>query len=132
MASRVVVRDKKFGKWMQDYNLKVTTGVHRQEGAARHQSAEDDETTKVIDVAVWNEFGIGNPERSFVRRWFDEEKHDVFRLAGKQLTTALRASDGDNAPKLERNVERLQEVQSAAEAGTAPPPSAPLMHHLRP
>lgn len=48
--------------------------------------------TTVLDVGTWNEFGIGVPERSFIRGWYDsalEQNKRAFRalfrnvLAGK-------------------------------------------------
>lgn len=47
-------------------------------GILSGKGAEDEsKTTKgkqVIDVAMYNEFGQGVPERSFIRAWFDEYK----------------------------------------------------------
>lgn len=94
----------------------VTVGVHAQEGSGQHKSAAAaitheasgrarlagkfiskarekelraraaTEEISILEVAIYNEFGLGVPERSFLRAWFDEhrsENEDALRNAVK-------------------------------------------------
>lgn len=52
----------------------VSVGIHSKEGSLTKKVREEDkgaEPLTVLDVAEWNEFGLGVPERSFIRAWFD-------------------------------------------------------------
>ena len=46
----------------------ITVGIHAEEGA------QQEGALTVLDVATINEFGLGVPERSFIRAWFDSSK----------------------------------------------------------
>lgn len=50
----------------------VSVGVHANEGDAQHKEPAGEKPVTVLDVAIWNEFGLGVPERSFLRAWVDE------------------------------------------------------------
>ncbi len=52
----------------------VSIGVHAKEGAAEKKTREGDESMTVLDVAIINEFGLGVPERPFLRNWFDQNR----------------------------------------------------------
>lgn len=68
------VRDRDRGykallKRLEDSGKKtVTVGIHEEEGAAQH----GDEGPSVAEIGEINEFGLGVPERSFIRAWVDE------------------------------------------------------------
>lgn len=49
----------------------LTVGVH---GDA---SGEYGSGASVLDIATWAEFGIGQPQRSFIRAWVEEHKADI-------------------------------------------------------
>jgi hypothetical protein len=44
----------------------------------------------IADVAYWNEFGIGVPERSFIRAWFDEATAENRAALRRALTMVLK------------------------------------------
>lgn len=62
----------------------LTVGVHGEEGGA---STEDGKTT-VGEVATMNEFGLGVPERSFIRAWAEEADGEC-RANLKALAVAI-------------------------------------------
>lgn len=77
MSVRVVSKDHGYAKMRA--NLKaaakgggVSVGVHAAEGAAQAKGSSEAEPATVLDVAYYNEFGLGVPERSFLRAWVDE------------------------------------------------------------
>lgn len=45
----------------------ITVGIHAAEGSAEHNGSK----ATIADVASFNEYGLGVPERSFLRAWFD-------------------------------------------------------------
>lgn len=61
----------------------VTVGIHAAEGGASHAAeGEESSTATVADVASYHEFGLGVPQRSFIRGWADEnEKVNKQRLS---------------------------------------------------
>lgn len=66
-----------------------TVGVHAEEGAAKAKNYEGKATdTDLLVVAFAQEYGIGVPERSFLRTWVDQ---NADRLKA-EMTEAMRAS----------------------------------------
>lgn len=63
----------------------VSVGVHAAEGA----EAEEGGLT-VLDVAIFNEFGLGVPERSFLRAWIDENEAQNSELLRRAAKMALK------------------------------------------
>ncbi len=64
----------------------ITTGVHANEGGSPY---EDGETT-VADIASAAEFGLGQPQRSWLRAWFDENLSEIESTLATQLRLALQ------------------------------------------
>lgn len=53
----------------------MSVGVHAKEGAAPKKAKKKGaEPLTVLDVAIINEFGLGVPERPFLRNWFDQNR----------------------------------------------------------
>jgi len=81
VASKVRVVDNGYDRLMQTVQrmqqASITVGVHANEGQKTHAISRPAKTAKqagpvsLIDVALWNEFGVGVPERPFLRGWFD-------------------------------------------------------------
>jgi hypothetical protein len=74
---------------------RVTVGIHEQEGAEQHE-AEDNfgegfgqaSPPTIVEVASFNEFGLGVPQRSFIRGWADEneaENRENLRKIGQAV-----------------------------------------------
>lgn len=62
----------------------VTVGIHEAEGDADHEGAT------VADVGSFHEFGLGVPQRSFIRDWADEnegENKERIRKIGEAIVT---------------------------------------------
>jgi hypothetical protein len=95
----------------------VTVGIHEAEGSAAHG---DDVT--LADVASFAEFGLGNPQRSFLRDWFDEneaENRERLRKIGQAVIDGKVAS-------VEQGLDRfglfaVGSIQQRISAGIAPP-----------
>lgn len=99
----------------------LTVGVHEEQGA---EPAESGGGITVGEVATINEYGLGVPERSFIRAWADENAdthQDFLRRAGVEIVkgrlTATQALD-------QVGLKMVGEVQTRM-AGGIPPPNAP-------
>lgn len=70
----------------------VTVGIHADDGAQAHASRDDAKgaPATLLDVAIWNEFGYGVPERSFIRGWFDAAEPENMALAQRMLNRILK------------------------------------------
>lgn len=71
----------------------ISSGIHSEEGGAQHEAG-----MSIAELGSIHEFGLGVPERSFIRAWFDENKDDLndaikaeleFALASGNLETVL-------------------------------------------
>lgn len=72
--SSVTIKDRGLRdllKRLKKQKWELTVGVHGPEGSV---PAEGDTDLTVLDVATINEFGIGVPERSFIRDWADQNE----------------------------------------------------------
>lgn len=125
MSVRVTDKDNGYKKMRA--NLKraskgggVSVGIHAQEGAQQHEG----EPATVLDVAIWNEFGLGVPERSFIRAWVDENASENREKLRKAMAMVVRGQK-----TLEQALELIGlsfqgGVQKKIAAGV-PPPNAP-------
>lgn len=96
---------------------RLSVGLHEMEGAHDAKLNYLGETTdaQVIDAAYFAEFGIGQPQRSWLRAWFDQ---NVDRLK-QESTDAMRLEfegDGQAVPLLARkwSAEIRDGIQSGA------------------
>ena len=96
--------------------ITVTVGIHEAEGSADHDGAT------VADVGSFHEFGLGVPQRSFIRDWSDEneaENKDRLRKIGQAVVAGKLAS-------VEQGLERfglfaVGSIQQRMAAGIEPP-----------
>lgn len=65
----------------------ITTGVHGSEGAQTHRQGPS-----IAQIAEWAEFGLGQPQRSWLRAWFDENKSQIESMLQRQLAQAFKES----------------------------------------
>ena len=49
----------------------VTVGIHKDRGSDDHEGAT------VAEIATWAEFGLGQPQRSWLRDWVTEQEGDI-------------------------------------------------------
>lgn len=61
----------------------ISVGIHYTEGSSSHGEST------VADIAERHEFGLGVPERSFIRAWYDETKVELEAVMKEQLRLAL-------------------------------------------
>jgi hypothetical protein len=81
----------------------IAVGVHQAEGAASkkivvraegHSDRSITTTATVADIASWAEFGIGQPERSWLRAWFDGYKAKSYAEIFKVMKAVLMGKRG--------------------------------------
>jgi hypothetical protein len=71
---------------------RISIGIHGDEAAIRYNGEAGD--VSLVEVAAAHEYGIGVPERSFIRAWFDDNRQ---RLA-RELKFAERPSSSAATP----------------------------------
>ena len=97
MAARVRVTDRDKGyralmRRVQKAARGRTVKVGLLSGNGGAPSGDGDKS--LLDVATFHEFGIGNnPERSFVRAWFDENKNEHKALERKLAESVVRGQN---------------------------------------
>lgn len=93
----------------------LSVGVHSEEGGA------SDGKLTVAEVATINEFGMGVPERSFIRAWADENQasnESALRAIGQAVVKGTFTADQglDRAGLL-----FVGQIQARISSGIAPP-----------
>lgn len=104
----------------KDKELVLTVGVHGPEGGV---PAEGDSRLTVTEVATIHEYGLGVPERSFIRGWADEtrtENEDNLR----KIAEAVVKGKFDLRTGLERYGLRCVGSVQRRISGNIPPPLA--------
>lgn len=90
-VSRVTTRDLGFHARMVQIRdlarVKMSVGVHADEGGAKHQGGEGETIAEIADA---HEFGLGVPRRSFVRSWVDANKERNNRLIYRSLLRVVQ------------------------------------------
>jgi hypothetical protein len=86
--------------------ITITVGVHGDDGAQVHEpppkktQAPANDTTlgpandvrqalTVADIARFHEFGLGVPQRSFIRAWFDEQQPFIVQTLQQQMALVV-------------------------------------------
>lgn len=120
--SQVIDRDKGLKDLMKrlgDERWTLTVGVHSAEGGEVSRDGDGKQT--VLDVAIINEYGLGVPERSFIRAWADEnEQRNKAKL--RKIAEAVFDGKYDIRTGLERlGLLFVGEIQTRIKAGISPP-----------
>lgn len=104
----------------------VTVGIHAQEGAEPHgrPSKTNEPPQSILLIGYWNEFGLGVPERSFIRAWFDAAKGENYELAKRMLEAILHNKISMETALEQMGAKFAGEVQKRIAEGI-PPPNAP-------
>ena len=94
---------------------KISVGITETSGAAM------DGNLTVLDIAIINEFGLGNvPERSFLRAWFDENEPRTRQMVVAMMTSVIAGKrTKEQAIKL-LALRFVAEIQARIVAGIAP------------
>lgn len=67
----------------------ITVGIHAAEGQQVYEKGSGQKAS-VVDVATFNEFGLGVPERSFVRAWYDNTTEENKAFIVQQLQLVIK------------------------------------------
>ncbi len=98
----------------------VEVGIFSAEGAQEYEGGK----ATVLDVATFNEFGLGVPERSFLRDYVDQNEP---KIRGYIRALALKIKEGkiDQQIGLERlGLKIVGEIQKRIADGIPPPNAA--------
>lgn len=99
----------------------VEVGVLGEKAA---EAAESGEGLTVSDVATINEFGLGVPQRSFIRGYVDERRKDVLALLGRMATAVaagkITAQVGYEALGLKIAANIQERISAGIEPANAP------------
>lgn len=94
----------------------VDVGILGQDG-----EAEESEGVTVAMVAAWAEYGLGQPERSWLRAWIDGAKVEIDRVLAAE-TRAVLTGKRTQAQALARvGVWAVGQIQARIAAGIDPP-----------
>jgi hypothetical protein len=80
-------RSPELDDFLSGLDLEVTVGIHEEEGAEEHGEL----TT--AEVGAIHEFGLGVPQRSFVRGYFDEHANEIQEAQDVALENILAGAD---------------------------------------
>lgn len=124
MGLRIIDRGYKalIGAFTGKRRTEVTIGIHAADGKAPHTGSKFGET--VLDIATAHEFGLGVPQRSFLRAWFDENRQQINEAIKRMALSVLK---GKRTRK--QAIELLAQsfvgqIQKRIAAGI-PPPNSP-------
>lgn len=131
MASRFVDRDRGFEALVRRvYRFgtpQVAMGVLEADGAQPAAGAGDGAgaaggPVTVLDVATWAEFGTDSePERSFIRAWFDQADDKLREEFGKLLHEVLKGTKTKEQILELIGLRGQGEIQARIAAGIDPP-----------
>ena len=96
----------------------VTVGIHGAEGG----SAPYPDGESIADIAETHEFGLGVPQRSFIRAWFDEVGEARFvKAISAEVEAALAARTSALAAMRRVALTFQADIQDRISAGIDPP-----------
>jgi hypothetical protein len=100
----------------------LTVGVLEEDkGGEGHGGSEEGLT--VSQIATEHEFGLGVPERSFIRAWFDAQKNQIDQDLSKMMRQVIQGRyDLDRGLNI-LGVKYVGEIQQKIPAGIPPPNS---------
>jgi len=84
------VEDKKSAdleKFLRGLDLEVTVGIHEEEGAEEHGDLTN------AELGAIHEFGLGVPQRSFIRGYFDENAAEIEQAQDEALNNIVFGAD---------------------------------------
>lgn len=98
MASSVTIRTKDtgFAKFLKRLTSpEVTVGVHQDKGSAIDEGGD----LTVAEIAAIHEYGLGVPERSWLRAFVDENREQLLDMLAK---VAVQTASGNGDQAMER------------------------------
>lgn len=121
MKASVIIKDnglKALMKRLRDEKWSLTVGVHGAEGG---ELAHGEQKTTILDIATWNEYGMGVPERSFIRDWADGNEARNSQRLTKIATEVLKGAYTVEVGLLRLGALFKGEIQSRISQGISPP-----------
>lgn len=105
----------------------VSVGIHAKEGAVAHKSPPKEEHPReltVVDVAAIQEFGLGVPERSWLRDWFEEASEENRETLRRLALLVLKGQKTAEQALELAGLKFVGDMQKRISQGI-PPPNAP-------
>lgn len=96
--------------------VQITVGVHGDEGG---QTYPDGPT--IVEIAEAAEFGLGQPQRSWLRAWFDEHSAEIEGQIAAQFSMALEQRLPDEWAADRVAVWAQASIQKRIASGITPP-----------
>lgn len=102
--------------------LQAAKGVELRVGILEKgsQKAEGSPDVTVADVATFNEFGLGVPERSFIRAWYDEQLEENKRKFRALQAQVLRGEISQAVAFKRLGLVFVGDIQRRISAGILP------------
>lgn len=135
MAVKVQITDKGVGrtaaKLFGRKAASVTVGVFGEKGDKPHKSEDGGPPLTMAEIAELHEFGIGVPERSFIRSYVDSHNAQIMRVFLEQMKAAMVRSirtgkpitDAEKKKILDRvGLKMVGDIQGRISAGDIQPP----------
>ena len=101
----------------------LTVGVHAADGDAQHDTRSPRVDLSISELATIHEFGLGAPQRSFIRAWFDEQQDSIQSTLKSQVALAQAGKIPIQAA-LERCALAFEGAMKKRIARGIPPPNA--------
>ena len=110
------LRKPEYDRLLKLNDDRVTVGVHEEEGSKTHPNPDEKgEPITVAEVAANNEFGLGVPQRSWLRGWVDTT----------DFQQVIKVTSDDAAHLAETIAPQLEASIKARIRTSIPPPNAP-------
>ena len=125
MAGQVIVRDRGAEKLVKTVTTPARTVVDVGIiGSGADAAAEGGGGLTVAQLAEWHEFGIGVPQRSFLRAWADADKAKIEDTIRKLTTRILSGKLTHDQAMAQFGAWAQGQVQAYISAGRVTPPNA--------
>lgn len=122
MRVKISDKDKGYAKMLKALTGKSPTlkvGVFGEEASKEHEGVSNGE------LATIHEFGLGVPERSFIRSWVDENQDKAASFLRQQIEVQLKNGSEDFRQAIERlGLFCVAGIQARMSEGIPPPLAA--------
>lgn len=97
----------------------ITVGIHKAEGSQAHKGS----SASIADIASFNEYGLGIPERSFLRAWFDANLAKNKSVLASRLRQVIKGKISKDQALGQLGASFVSGIQARI-SGHIPPPNA--------
>ena len=101
----------------------ISVGLHAKEGDVMHKAepGEHAQPVTVLAVGTWAEFGLGQPERSWLRAWYDGARSAAFADIRKMMALVLAGKIPLDQAMNKLGLRFVGQIQHRIAQGIAPP-----------